>query len=442
MLAIHYGSIVSYIFRESNVSILFVSATGYSRENALISHMASVRTRTVEDAVTGPVKVDGHELQAIELCLPGLAEVTLLNLGVTLTSWKIPDIEGKLGDDIIIGLPTEQDYVANNGSYFGSIVGRYAGRISNASFMLPGQLPFYLTATEGNNTLHGGPMGFSRVIWDIIEMNVDESHPDSVSVTLQYISGDGEGGWPGTLQTQCEVTLCRRTSPDNAPSIVLEMKYTLATDQLTPVSLTHHPYFQLLPRNVNVGDEPGVDPLKATDKSSSSPSSSINGYSLESHRVALRASEVLELNESKCPSGKRIPCQDTEYADMAVGERHLGQNKLSMDTYFVGTPLGGARQMVRLSASDVVEDRGERHRTLLVESDYPCVVVYTADHFDKIEGKNGDIYNAQAGIAVEPQEFPNAPNVPEFPQDAWLEAGSMRERVIRYVCETNYAKAT
>lgn len=60
--------------------------------------------------------------------------------GARLISLMVPDREGKM-QDVIVGYDDPQDYVKDtltNHTYFGCIVGRYANRIRNGTFVLDG----------------------------------------------------------------------------------------------------------------------------------------------------------------------------------------------------------------------------------------------------------------------------------------------------------------
>ena len=77
-------------------------------------------------------------------------------------------------------------------AYFGAIVGRYGNRIGKGQFQLDGK-QYQLTVNDGENHLHGGKIGFNKVLWDAKILD-DSAEP---SLELQYVSRDGEEGYPG-----------------------------------------------------------------------------------------------------------------------------------------------------------------------------------------------------------------------------------------------------
>ena len=111
-------------------------------------------------------------------------------------------------DDVVLGHDDFAGYLGER-RFFGATVGRYANRIANARFMLDGEV-VRLAANNGPHALHGGPDGFDRKLWQITEIE-DGAQP---TVTLAYVSADGEEGYPGP--TRCS----RHLSPDGPFRIV------------------------------------------------------------------------------------------------------------------------------------------------------------------------------------------------------------------------------
>ncbi len=119
---------------------------------------------------------DGKDVYSYVL-YNGKIALTVLSLGATVQSVKYD------GRDIVLGYDTVAEYEKNDG-YLGAVIGRYANRISGASFKI-GKKKYNLSANEGQNSLHGGNFGFDKVLWQ-----EDESSENSI--TLKYFSPDGE----------------------------------------------------------------------------------------------------------------------------------------------------------------------------------------------------------------------------------------------------------
>src|SRR5260370_8930756 len=69
---------------------------------------------------------------------------------------------GRAGDGVR-GFGNLEGY-ENGKSYFGGTVGRYANRIGGGQFSIGGKT-YTLPKNNGNNTLHGGIVGFNKKIW-------------------------------------------------------------------------------------------------------------------------------------------------------------------------------------------------------------------------------------------------------------------------------------
>ena len=139
--------------------------------------------------------IDGKQTALYTLTNNGL-EACITNYGARVVSMMVPDQEGHLGD-VVLGFDNINDY-ASKKQNFGSVVGRYVGRIKGARFALNG-VPYVLQQTGGGNISHGGHPGFSDRVWDMVSRN------DS-SLCLKYVSPDGENGFPGTLTVKVTYT--------------------------------------------------------------------------------------------------------------------------------------------------------------------------------------------------------------------------------------------
>ncbi|KAE8798333.1 aldose 1-epimerase-like [Hordeum vulgare] len=125
------------------------------------------------------------------------------NWGAALVSAIVPDSKGNLAD-VVLGYDTAAEYMRGSAS-FGATVGRVSNRIANACFVLD-RKTYHLLRNDGNNTIHGGPKGFGKVIWTVKE---HVSDGDSPYITFYYNSLDGEQGtWrDGGLQGHGDIVV-------------------------------------------------------------------------------------------------------------------------------------------------------------------------------------------------------------------------------------------
>ncbi|NLG02324.1 MAG: galactose mutarotase, partial [Clostridia bacterium] len=153
------------------------------------------------------------------------AKVT--NFGAILVALYAPDQNGQM-KDVVLGYDKIEDY-ENNGSFFGTTVGRNANRIADAKFEIDG-VTYQLAVNDGKNNLHSdADHGFHKCIW--------AAEPAQQSVKFTYVSKDGELGFPGTLRISVTYTL----TDENA----IEIHYDGISDKKTVINMTNHSYFNL-----------------------------------------------------------------------------------------------------------------------------------------------------------------------------------------------------
>ena len=180
-------------------------------------------------------------LQTITLYNNNGMEVTILNFGAIISSIKVPINNKKI--ECVLGFDSFEEYISENYRaeypYLGAVIGRNAGRIKYGKVYIDGK-EIQLNCNLGENQIHGGSIGFDSVFWEVLK------HPEegNTSVTLQYISKDGEEGYPGKVTVQVTYTL----TDDNR----LRIDYYGTTDAPTILNLTQHTYFNLNESNSNI----------------------------------------------------------------------------------------------------------------------------------------------------------------------------------------------
>ncbi|HEV2866228.1 MAG TPA: aldose epimerase family protein, partial [Allosphingosinicella sp.] len=173
---------------------------------------------------------DGHVVEGITLSNQHGMRVRIITYGASIQSVLVPDRHEELAD-VTLGYPTLEGYLSQP-QYFGSTVGRVANRIARGRFTLDGR-EYQVPVNNGPNSLHGGTQGFDKVNWSVV--NTREG--PSASVTLRYVSPNGDQGYPGTLTTTATYAL----DENNA----LSVEYRATTDRTTVVNLSNHAYWNL-----------------------------------------------------------------------------------------------------------------------------------------------------------------------------------------------------
>ncbi|XP_062606829.1 galactose mutarotase-like [Saccostrea cucullata] len=153
--------------------------------------------------------------------------IRVINFGATITDILLPDKNGKI-EDISLGFDTAQDYESQH-SYIGAALGRVTERIKGAKFKIDGT-EYKVSANDNDkHQVHGGKIGF--------DMKMFEASVAGDTVTMKYVSPDGEEGFPGEVTA----VFTFRFTQDNE----LILGYTATTTKPTPVNLSNHVYFNL-----------------------------------------------------------------------------------------------------------------------------------------------------------------------------------------------------
>jgi aldose 1-epimerase len=296
-------------------------------------------------------------------------EVSVTNYGGAVTSLKTPDRDGNFGE-IVLGFESLDEYV-HNPRYFGALIGRHANRIARGRFSLDG-VEYQLPCNNGANHLHGGFKGFDKRVWDVRE--------GETTLHLTYFSKDGEEGYPGNVRTEVDYTLLDHE---------LRVDYRATTDRDTIVNLTNHSYFN----------------LRGT------------GTILD-HELTLNADHFTPVSDDLIPNGE-IRSVDGTPMDFrngkAIGsEISAPYDQLGFtggyDHNFVVSDYDGSLR----SAARVHEP--STSRVLEVLTTQPGMQFYSGNFLDgSLVGRNGVVYVKYAGLCLEPQHFPDAPNHSSFP---------------------------
>lgn len=328
--------------------------------------------------------VNGQAVEAFEL-EAGPYRARLLSLGAILQKMHVPDRNGII-KDIAVGYDDPEDYLKFRGSA-GAICGRVANRIADAKFTLDGTI-YDLSKNLGENHLHGGTNGFNRKIW---RAEIDDS---ANAVRFEYSSADGEEGYPGRLDARVTYSL--------SDTGLLSVDMEAATDRPTIVNLVHHGYWNL------AGHDAG---------------------DVREQLLWIDADRYTPVRDGGIPTGELRDCADTALDFRAP--KPIGRDiEAASDGggYDYNFCLNGTHGDLRpvIAALDPASGRG-----LVITTDQPGVQLYTGNHFGAAPniGKGGYAYGKYAGFALETQNFPDAPNQPNFPSIVLRPGETYRHRM-------------
>ena len=334
---------------------------------------------------------DGKAVEVYTLTNVRGMEVRAITYGAVIQAIRVPDRAGRL-DDIALGYDSMQGYLTAS-PYFGAVVGRYANRIARGRFALEGR-SYRLAINNAPNHLHGGLKGYDKVLW---EAQVFQ-RGDTVGVTFQHTSPDGDEGYPGTLRVSVSYSL--------NPSNQLVVEYRAIADRATPVNLSQHSYFNL------AGEGRG----------------DILGHVLE-----INADRYTPVDSTLIPTGELASVAGTPFdfrSPTAIGARidqpdpQLKYGK-GYDHNFVLNRTGGAL----VHAVHVLEP--ETGRTLDIATTEPGLQFYSGNFLDgTITGKGGHRYRHRSALVLETQHFPDSPNQPSFPSTILRSGQEYRSKTV------------
>jgi aldose 1-epimerase len=300
-------------------------------------------------------------------------EVQIMNYGAIITKIMVPD-KNKVIEDVVLGFDSVADYIKDS-PYFGAVVGRYGNRIAAGTFSLDGK-NYSLAAQNNGQHLHGGLKGFDKKVWKTLSQKPG-------SLTLSYLSKDGEEGFPGNLEVQVTYTL----TEDNA----IAMDYTAKTDQATVLNICNHSYFNL---TGNVKRD------------------------VLDHTIQLNAPFFIPVDKVLIPTGevksvKGGPFDFTSPKKIGL-EINAAEEQIAFgggyDHCYAFDKAPGAYAKIAHVEEPV------SGRVMEVFTTEPGVQFYTGNNLDgHLIGKYGAKYNKRTGFCLETQHYPDSPNKPNFP---------------------------
>ncbi|MCJ2056863.1 galactose mutarotase [Methylobacterium sp. J-048] len=348
---------------------------------------------------------DGRAVEEVTLTNGKGITARVIAWGALLRSLEVPDRAGKPAD-IVLGYGDLAGYLAKP-NYFGASVGRYANRIRGGRFTLDGRT-YTLATNDGPNTLHGGNAGFDKRLWTITEVKGGATP----SVTLRYVSPDGEEGFPGTLTVTATYTLDATDT--------LTISYQATTDKPTIVNLTNHSFFNLAGEG--------------------------SGRSVLDQILTIPAERYTPVDATQIPTGAHVPVAGTPFdfrTPTVIGSRIRDGRDIQIvrgrgyDHNWVVTDAPTVEPHLVAKVEDP-----HSGRVLEVASNQPGVQFYTGNFIDAtVVGKSGLVYRQSDALAIEPELFPDTPNQPAF-GSARLDPGATYRTVITYRFSASSAPRT
>ncbi|MBR3540274.1 MAG: galactose mutarotase [Bacteroidales bacterium] len=340
--------------------------------------------------------VDGKKTALYVLKNNKGAEMCVCNYAGTIVSLMMPDRNGVFAD-VVLGMDSIDGLVNGPEPTLGAAIGRYGNRIAGAKFTLGGK-EYQLAFNDGPNSLHGGPKGFHKVVWDAEQIN-------DQTLVLRYTSADGEEGFPGTLK----VEMCYKLTDDNE----VRLDYKATTDKLTLCNLTNHSYFNLA----------GIEKVTS---------------SVEGQMLTVNADRYLPIDKVSIPFGEKAPVEGTPFdfrTPHLVGERINDDNEqLRNGSGYDHSFAINQDKPGELCLATVFEDL-KSGRVMKTYTTEPGIQVYTGNFLTGFEDKHGCAFPRRSGICFESQHHPDSPNKPQFEQ-ATLAPGEVYHQLTIYAFST------
>ncbi len=295
--------------------------------------------------------------------------------GARLTGLWVADKSGKM-TDVVVGFNSVEEYIHSTERYFGATIGRFSNRLAKGKFTLDGK-QYASSINDPPNTLHGGKMVFSEVLWDVVM-------PDDHSIQFSRLSKDKEEGFPGNLSVKVTYTL----TDDNA----LQMEYVATTDKKTVVNLTNHAFF-------NLNGE--------------------GGGAINNHILQINADSYTPVDANLIPTGKIEAVAGTPFdfrQPQTIGARidqaneQLKNAKGYDHNWVLNIDNPGAMSIAAVALGD------QSGIVLEVLTQEPGLQFYSGNFMQsKNTFKSGAKDDYRTAFCLETQHFPDAPNQPAFP---------------------------
>lgn len=321
----------------------------------------------------------GTQLMRYEIVHPNGLRVGLLNYGAAIQELHVPDADG-ITANVVLGFSQIEKYWHKH-PHFGTVIGRFANRIGGSAFMLDDEI-HHLTPNKGTFTAHGGEKPFDTYVWQGEEIETE----NGPGVKFTHVSPDGDEGFPGEFT----VSVIYSLTPEGG----VQLDYEATTTKPTVHNLSNHSYFNL------AGEGSGV---------------------IDDHVLQMFASHYTPTDRNQIPTGEiasvrgnALDFLEPKPVSAAIRSGRDSQIRIArgLDHNFVVNRARGTSDLEK--AAEIYDPVSGRSMTVFTTM--PGVQVYTGNSLDgSIMGYSGKLYRQSDGICFETQQFPDAPNHPEFP---------------------------
>tara|TARA_Y100000385_G_scaffold91037_1_gene93924 strand:- start:51 stop:1049 length:999 start_codon:yes stop_codon:yes gene_type:complete len=286
-------------------------------------------------------------------------KLKILSLGAIIQDVRMRSVTHSL----VLGYPRLEPYFINSGK-LGAIVGRYANRIANGKAKIDGKIYSFNKNQDKTHTLHGGIDGSAARNWKIIEH-------DKSKVKLSDELPDGHMGFPGNLKVETTYKVNKST---------IDIFIEASTDETTLCNFTNHSYFNL-------------DGSK----------------NIANHNLIVNCGKVLPVDKNGIPICKPVSTEELNLDFKNSRKLENNGKPIEIDHNFC---ISNSRQYLRTHAAVSV-----KNISLELLSTEPGLQIYTGKGLDSGNEKGwGKVpYKKFAGIALEPQIWPDSPNQVGFP---------------------------
>ncbi|MCX7032076.1 MAG: galactose mutarotase [Spirochaetes bacterium] len=310
---------------------------------------------------------DGRRVTRFTVSNASGTSVSMIDFGCTLTRVDVPDRDGK-AVNVILSFDGFEGY-QDRPMFCGAVVGRFANRIEAGKFTLDGR-EYRLACNSNGHHLHGGVNGFDKVLWKARAFR----GKNAAGVRFDYVSRDGEEGYPGTVKA----TVVYSLTDDSE----LSLEYRATTDKPTPVNLTNHAYWNLTGEGL-----------------------------VEDHVLSSPGRFYLPVNPALIPTGEVVAVKGTplDFTTAKPIGRHIGKVEGGYDHCLI---VDRKDECLALACRAADPRSG---RSMEVWTTLPAFQFYSGNFLDGRKGAGGRVFERHAAFCIEPEFFPNCVNVPHFP---------------------------